>query len=44
MEKPKCLEKPDDQNDHNHNVEDPFDFAIHGDVCIDKPQKNTYND
>jgi hypothetical protein len=36
-EKSKYLKKPDDNNDHNHNVDDPFDFAIHGDVRIDEP-------
>jgi hypothetical protein len=34
---PKYLEKPDDNNNHNHNIEDGFDFVIHGNVCIDKP-------
>jgi hypothetical protein len=37
IEKSKYLEKPNDNNNHNHNVEDIFDFAIHGDVRIDKP-------
>jgi hypothetical protein len=36
-ENPKYLEKPNDNNNHNHNVENGFDFVIHGDVCIDKP-------
>ena len=40
-EKSKCLKKPNDNNNYNHNIEDFFDFAIHGDVCIDKPQQNT---
>jgi hypothetical protein len=35
--KPEYLKKPDDNNDHNHNVDDPFDFHIHRDVGVDKP-------
>ena len=37
MKKPKCLEKPNDNNNHNHNVEDLFDLSVHGDVGIYKP-------
>jgi len=37
MEKPKYLEKPNNNCNYNHNIEDGFDFSIHGDVCIDKP-------
>jgi hypothetical protein len=37
MKKSKYLEKPNDNNYHNHNVEDPFDLTIHGDECIHKP-------
>ena len=36
-EKPKYLEKPNDQRNHNHKIEDLFDFMIHGDECIDNP-------
>jgi hypothetical protein len=36
-EKPEYLKKPDDNYDHNHNVDDPFDFHIHRDVGVDKP-------
>lgn len=43
-ENPEYLEKPDDNNNHNHNIEDGFDFVIHGDVSIDKPQNKTCND
>jgi hypothetical protein len=35
-EKPEYLEKPDDYNNHNNNVENVFYFAIHWDVIIDK--------
>jgi hypothetical protein len=29
--KPKDLEKPNDKNNHHHNVEDCFDVVIHRD-------------
>jgi hypothetical protein len=35
--KPENLKKPDDNNDHNNNVDDPFDFPVHRDVGVDKP-------
>jgi len=37
MDNPKYLEKPNNNNNYNHNVEYGFDFSIHGDVRIDKP-------
>jgi len=42
-EKSKYLEQPDDENNHNNNVKDGFDFAIHGDVSIDQPKENACN-
>jgi len=36
-ENPKYLEKPDNNNNHNNNIENVFDSMIHGDVIIDKP-------
>ena len=33
----KYFKEPNDNNYHNHNIEDGFDFMIHGDVGIDKP-------
>ena len=42
-DQPENLEKPDDNNDHNHNVDDPSDFVIHWDVRIHKPEDNTHN-
>lgn len=36
-EEPKDFKKPDDNNNHDHNVEDFFYGSIHGDHCIDKP-------
>jgi hypothetical protein len=42
-ENPKYLEKPDNKSNHNHKIEDIFDFVIHGDERVDKPKKNTHN-
>ena len=36
-ENPEHLEKPDNNNNDNHDIEDCFDFSIHGDVCVYKP-------
>jgi len=36
VENPKDLKKPDDDNNHHDNVQNVFDFTIHGDVIIDK--------
>jgi len=42
-EKTEYFEKPyNGDNDHN-NVENVFDFVIHGDVCVDCPEEYTYN-
>ncbi len=41
--KSKYLEKPDDNHNHDDNIENSFDFDIHGDVRIDKPKNNTCN-
>ena len=40
---PKYLEKPNDNNNHNHHIEYAFDLAIHWDVGIHKPENNTHN-
>ena len=37
MDYSKRLEKPNDNNNHNHDIKNGFDFVIHGDVCINKP-------
>lgn len=42
-ENPKYLEKPNDKNNHNHNIENWFDVVVHGDKCIDDPQKDTHD-
>jgi len=42
-ENTKYLEKPDNYNDHDHNVEDGLDFVIHGNIGVDKPQNETCN-
>jgi hypothetical protein len=36
-ENPKYLEKPNDYDNHDHNIEDGFDFGIHGNIIIDQP-------
>jgi hypothetical protein len=36
-EKSEYLQQPDDNNNYNNNVDDRFDFMVHGDVCIDQP-------
>jgi predicted glycosyltransferase len=40
---PKYFEKPDDYNDYDHNIKDGFDFMIHGDISVYKPQNKTCN-
>jgi len=42
--KPKDFQKPNNDNNHNHNIQDIFYLMIHGNIRIDNPQKNTYND
>jgi hypothetical protein len=36
-ENPEYLEKPNDYDNHDHNIENGFDFVIHGNVGIDQP-------
>jgi hypothetical protein len=42
-ENPEYLEKPDDDHNHDHHIENGFDFVIHGDISIDKPKNKTCN-
>ena len=42
-ENPEYLEEPNNYNNHNNDVENVFDFVIHRDIIIDKPEKNTCN-
>jgi hypothetical protein len=42
-EKSENLKKPDDNNNHDNNVNDCLDFVVHGDVGIDQPKKNAYD-
>jgi len=35
--KPEYLEKPNNSNNYNYNIEDVFNLMIHRDVCIDNP-------
>jgi hypothetical protein len=41
MEKPKDFEEPNHYDDHDHNIQDGFNFTIHRNVGVYKPQKNT---
>jgi hypothetical protein len=34
---PEYFKEPNDNYNHNHNIEDGFDFMIHRDVGVDKP-------
>jgi hypothetical protein len=36
-ENPEYLEKPDDYDNHDYNIENGFDFVIHGDISINQP-------
>jgi len=35
------VEQPQDYNYHHHDVEDPFDLPIHGDVAVDEPEQDS---
>jgi hypothetical protein len=39
-EKAKYLQKPDDYNNHNYNVENSFQSALHGYVIVDNPKQD----
>ena len=43
IEKTKWLQQPNDNYNHNNDIEDAFDFAIHWNVGIHKPENNTDN-
>jgi hypothetical protein len=40
-QKSKYFYKPNNYSNYDHNVEDPSDFTIHGDVVVYKPEKNS---
>lgn len=42
-ENPKYLEKPADNNQDNHYIQDTFNFTIHRDVIVYNVQNNTCN-
>jgi hypothetical protein len=42
-EQPEYFQKPDNDDDYNHDIQDGFDLMIHGNVCVDKPKKNPRN-
>jgi hypothetical protein len=43
INKSKGLQKPDDNSNYDNDVENVFDFSIHGDVGIHQPEDNTNN-
>ena len=43
IENPEYLEEPNNDNNHNYDIENVFDFMVHRDIIIDKPEKNTCN-
>ena len=43
MNDPKCFEKPNDHTNHDHNIKNGFDFVIHWNIRIDKPQDYACN-
>jgi hypothetical protein len=43
-ENPEHFEKPDDHNNDDDDVQDGFNLAVHGDVCVDQPENNTRKD
>jgi hypothetical protein len=43
MHKSKYFEKPNNHRNYNYDVEDGFDFSVHGDVRINKPKENPRN-
>ena len=43
-EKTEHFEQPYNNNDHNNDVQYLFDLAIHRDVGVDQPEKNSNHD
>jgi hypothetical protein len=39
-EKTKYLQKPNNYNNHNYNVENSFQSALHGYVIVDNPKQD----
>jgi hypothetical protein len=40
----KCLQQPDDHRDHDDDIEQALDFAVHRDEGVDEPQQHPNND
>ena len=38
------IQKPDHHADHDHDIQDIFDFTIHRNVSVDQPQQNANDD
>jgi len=43
-EKSENLQQVDDHRDHNDGIQDTFDFAVHGNVVVYQPEKDSDND
>jgi hypothetical protein len=37
VENPEDLKKPNDNENHHHDIENGFNLVVHGNVSIDKP-------
>ena len=42
-EYPEYFQEPYNYNNHNNNVKDVFNFMVHRDIIINKPEKKTCN-
>jgi|SRR3954452_8487475 hypothetical protein len=40
----KCLQQPEHDGDHNHDVQDLLNLVIHRDIGVHRPQQNTDHD
>ncbi len=43
-QKPKYLYKPNNYNYYDNDIQDSSDFAVHGDVIVYQPEKNSGDD
>jgi len=40
----KCVEQPEEDYHHHHDIEDLLDFPIHGNVGVDEPKEDSDDD
>jgi hypothetical protein len=43
-EKPEDVQEPQDNDDDHDSVQDGLDRSLHGDVAVDEPQQDSYDD